>query len=43
MLYARVEETRKPEKSDLKDLQKAHAPMARTLFEQYKITLLDRY
>ena len=30
----------KTKKSDLEDLQKAHAPMARALFEQYKIILL---
>jgi len=43
MLYAREEVTRKPKKSDLEDLQKAHSPMARALFEQYKIILLDSY
>jgi len=31
------------EKPDLEDLQKAHAPMTRALFEQYKIILLDSY
>jgi hypothetical protein len=33
--------TRKSKKSDLEDLQKAHYPKARALFEQYKIISLD--
>lgn len=33
----------KTKKSDLEDLQKAHAPMTRALFEQSKIILLDSY
>lgn len=33
----------KTKKTDLEDLQIAHAPMARTLFEQFKIILLDSY
>jgi len=34
---------RKPKKSDLEDLQKAHAQMTRALFEQSKIILPDSY
>jgi len=42
-LCAREEVMRKPKKSDLEDLKKAHAPMTRALFEQYNIILLDSY
>jgi hypothetical protein len=34
---------RKPKKSELEDLQKAHDPMTIALFEQNKIILLDSY
>ena len=43
LLYPRKEATRKPKKSNLEDLQKTHFPVARALFEQYKIILLDSY
>jgi hypothetical protein len=38
--YTKEAVTSKPKKSDLEDLQKAHAPMASALFEQHKIIFL---
>lgn len=40
---AMEEVTRKSKKSVLEDVEKAHAPMARVQFKQYKIILLDSY